>query len=133
MATVASTVVRAAAILTTGEVLSTAFDMANTLDGAVTVDLSFTKGSLDNVIMVSYGSADNVTYKPLHHGVTAVTETLTASGERLYMLKPAGVRYVKVGLQGTGTVTSSSATTTLYYQRAYLTSSQTDGVQRLST
>ncbi len=133
MATVASTVGRAAAILTTGEVLTTAFDMANTLDGGVTVDMSFTKGSLTNVIMIAYGSADDVTYKPLYSGVTAITETLTADGERLYLLKLPGVRYIKVGVQGTGTVTSSSCTITLRYQRAYLTSAQTDGVQRLSS
>ncbi len=132
MATVASTTVRAAAILTTSEVRTTAFDMANTLDGGITIDMSFTKGSLDNVIMIVYGSADDVTYKPMYAGVTAMTETLTANGERLYVIKPSGVRYVKVGVQGTGTVTSSSCTIAIRYQQGYFLSSQTDGVERLS-
>jgi hypothetical protein len=42
MATVTSATGRAAAILTTGEVFGTALDLANTVDGRVTVDLSFT-------------------------------------------------------------------------------------------
>lgn len=133
MATVASTVGRAAAILTNSEVFSTALDMANTLDGGVTIDVDFTKGSLTNMILVIYGSSDDVTYKPIYFGVTAATETITANATRLYNIKPAGVRYVKVGVTGTGTVTSSSCTITYLYQRNYLLSSQSDGATRLTS
>jgi len=133
MATVASAVGRAAAILTGSEVKSTALDMSNTLDGRVTVDLTFTIGSLTNMIVVFYGSADDITYDPLHTGVALMTETLTASAERMYALSLPGVAYFKVGVVGTGTATSSTTAITYRYQRNYLASSQSDGATRLTS
>lgn len=97
----------------------------------VTVDFDFTLGSLTNVIVVLYGSSDNVTYKPIYIGGTAATETLTADGTRFYAVDIPGVRYFKVGVTGTGTVTSSSCAYTYRYI-PYLTTAQTDGVTRIS-
>ncbi len=133
MATLSSSVGRAAAILTTGEVNATTIDLQTvTMDCAVTVEFLFTLGSLTNGIIRFYGSADNVTYYPIYIGVTAMTETLTADGNRLYVMpKLAGVRYLRPSVQGTGTVTSSSAAITYRYQ-PYMTASQTDGGQRIS-
>jgi hypothetical protein len=133
MATVASSSGRAAAILTNLEVKGTTLDLqTTTADGRVTVDLSFTIGSLTNMIVVFYGSADDITWDPLHNGVALLTETLTATAERMYTISTAGIRYFTVGVTGTDTLTSSSCAFTYRYNRAYQTGTQTDGVLRLS-
>jgi hypothetical protein len=131
MATVANATGRAAAILTTGEVFGTALDMANTVDGRVTVDLTFTIGSLTNVIVKFYGSADDITYDPLANGIAQLTETLTASAERMYVISAPGVRYFKASVQGTGTVTSSTCAYVYRYQ-PYLTTSNLDVASRIT-
>lgn len=129
MASFSSTVGRAAAILTTGEVDGAVLDLDDSPDGAVTVDFTFTIGSLTNVIVRFYGSPDNSAWKPLYSGATAVTETLTASGDRHYAVRAPGVRYFKVSVQGTGTVTSSTCAFTYRYQ-AYPSTSNIDGLPR---
>jgi DNA polymerase II small subunit/DNA polymerase delta subunit B len=134
MSNVASTVGRASAILTASEVKGTTLDMQNTADGRVTVDLSFTKGSLTNVIVTFYGSVDDVTWDPITsvNGATLGAETITEDAERMYAIDLPGVRYFTVGVVGTGTATSSLCAFTYRYNRSYLTSTQTDGVLRLS-
>jgi len=100
---------RSAAILTTGEVAGASFDLNNAHESAVTVDLSFTLGSLTNVIVRFYASTDGVTFDPIASPATVVTETLTASAERCYVLPSlAGWKFFRATAQGTGTVTSSS-------------------------
>jgi hypothetical protein len=113
-----SVAARAAAILTTSEVAATALDLNDTFGANVTVDLSFTIGSLTNVIARFYASSDGVTYKPIAIGGTVMTETITASAQRCYVMPSlAGWKYFRVSLQGTGTVTSSSAAVTYRYQK----------------
>ncbi len=132
MSTVASAVGRAAAILTNSEVKGTTLDLQNTADGRVTVDLSFTIGSLTNMIVKFYGSADDVTWDQLAGpDGTLPGETLTASAERMYVLDVPGVRYFTVGVVGTDTLTSSSCAFVYRYNRSYMTISQTDGVLRV--
>ena len=70
---------RTAAILTTGEVAGNAFDLNNAHEACVTVDLSFTIGSLTNVIVRFYVSMDGTTYDPIAVNGTLTTETITAS------------------------------------------------------
>ncbi|MGK3981318.1 hypothetical protein WMF38_57505 [Sorangium sp. So ce118] len=109
---------RSAAILTTSEVAGSALDLNNAYQSQVCVDLSFTIGSLTNVIVRFYASMDGTTYDPVYNGATAVTETLTASGERCYVIPPlAGWKYFRVSVQGTGTTTSSTANFTYRYLR----------------
>lgn len=130
MATLGSTTGRAAAILTTGEVDGATLDLQTaTFDGAVTVDFTFTIGSLTNVIVRFYGSPDNSAWKALYSGPTAITETLTASGDRHYVVRAPGLRYFKVSVQGTGTVTSSTCAFTYRYQ-TFAATTNTDGAQR---
>jgi hypothetical protein len=113
-----SQVGRAAAILTTSEVAGAALDLAQVHDSHVTVDLSFTIGSLTNVVVRFYASMDGTTYDPIYNGTTAVTETITASGERAYVLpRLSGWKKMRVSVQGTGTVTSSSAAFTYRWLR----------------
>jgi hypothetical protein len=110
---------RAAAILTTAEVAAASFDLNNAFNSEVSVDLSFTIGSLTNVVIRFYASMDGVTYKAIAvNGGTLMSETLTASAERCYPVPPlAGWKQFRVTLQGTGTTTSSSATVTYRYLR----------------
>jgi hypothetical protein len=110
---------RAAAILTTSEVAAASFDLNNAFNSEVSVDLSFTIGSLTNVVIRFYASMDGVTYKAIAvNGGTLMSETLTASAERCYVVPPlAGWKQFRVTLQGTGTTTSSSATVTYRYLR----------------
>ncbi|HEY3494736.1 MAG TPA: hypothetical protein VGK73_08630 [Polyangiaceae bacterium] len=113
-----SQVGRAAAILTTSEVAGAALDLAQVHDSQITVDLSFTIGSLTNIIVRFYASMDGTTYVPVYMGPTAVTETLTATGTRAYVVPTlAGWKKFRATVQGTGTVTSSSATFTYRWLR----------------
>lgn len=102
---------RAAAILTTGEVAGATFPLHNAKNRQVTVDLSFTLGMLTNVIVRAYGSQDGSTWDPISvNGEDVLTETLTANTERMYVMPSLeGVKFFRVTVQGTGTVTSSSA------------------------
>ncbi len=113
-----ATVGRSAAILTTGEVAGATFDLNNAWGSQVTVDLSFTIGSLTNVVVRFYASMDGTTFDPISLGSTLMTETLTASAERCYVMPPlSGWKNFRVSLQGTGTATSSTANFTYRYLR----------------
>lgn len=130
MATIASATGRAAAILTTAEVFASSLDLTKTLDGSVTVELSFTLGSLTNMAVKFYGSTDGLTFFPLHSGVATLTETLTANATRHYLVKVPGVNFFAVSVTGSGTVTSSSCTITYRYQLPLVVSEQ-DGAPHL--
>jgi hypothetical protein len=110
---------RASAVLTTGEVAATRIDLNEAWGGRVVVDLDFTIGSLTNVIVRFYGSMDGTTYKPIAADTGAVaTETITATATRLYpMSNLTGVKFFRVSVQGTGTVTSSLCAITYRYLR----------------
>jgi hypothetical protein len=114
-----SAVGRAAAILTTGEVAGAAFDLNNAWGSSITVDLSFTIGSLTNVTNRFYVSMDGTTYDPIAvNGGTTMSEALTASAERCYIIPQiAGWKYFRVTMQGSGTTTSSTANFTYRYLR----------------
>jgi hypothetical protein len=111
---------RASAVLTTGEVAGAALDLELAKDKRVIVDLSFTLGMLTNATARFYGSMDGTTYDLI--GDLAVPGTssvvLTANTERLYTMPPLfGVKWFRVSLQGSGTVTSSLADFTYRYER----------------
>lgn len=111
-------VARAAAILTTGEVAASALDLNETWAAGLTADWSFTIGSLTNVILRFYVSADGSTWVPLL-GPTgaALTQTLTATGTGSVPVEARGWKFFRVTAQGTGTVTSSSLTVNYRYLR----------------
>lgn len=108
---------RAAAILTTGEVAGAAFDLNNSWGSHVSVDLSFTIGSLTNIIVKAYASMDGTTYDPItDYSGAAWSRTETASVERCYSIPAVpGWKFFRVTVQGTGTVTSSTCTFTYRY------------------
>jgi len=109
---------RAAAILTTGEVAAERIDLNVTWGGKVSVFLDFTLGSLTNVIIRHYVSMDGTTYYPLAIGSAVITETITASATRAYSVGDlGGWKFYRASLQGTGTVTSSTATLVYRYLR----------------
>lgn len=111
-----SKIARSAAILTTSEVAASSLDLNEAFGAQVTVDASFTIGSLTNVVLRFYASSDGVTYKPIALGGTVVSETLTASAERCYTIPGlGGWKYFRVSAQGAGTVTGSSLTLTYRY------------------
>ena len=110
---------RAAAILTTGEVAATAIDLNEAWGGKVSVALDFTIGSLTNVIVRHYVSMDGTTYYPLATGTAVLTKTVSATATRAYsMTDMGGWKFYRATLQGTGTVTSSTATLTYRYLRS---------------
>lgn len=111
-------VARAAAVLTTGEVAATRLDVNEAWGGELLVQLSFTLGMLTNVILKFYGSIDGTTYVPLMAPTAAsMTQTLTASTEAIYPVRVGGFKFFRVSLQGTGTVTNSTATVTYRWLR----------------
>src|SRR5690348_15174156 len=103
--------VRAAAILTTGEVAGTSFDLNEAWGAEVTAQLDFTLGSLTNGIFRFYVSMDGTNWYSLFGpSGAALTQTLTASATIAIPLIAQGWKFLRVSVQGTGTVTSSSAT-----------------------
>jgi hypothetical protein len=109
---------RAAAILTTGEVQATALDLNETFSSILTVHISFTLGSLTNCTFRFYVSEDGVTYVPVKTLGGGVTElVLTGSNEVVESFSAPGWKWFRVSAQGSGTVTSSSATITYRYLR----------------
>jgi len=107
---------RAAAVLTTAEVAGPNLDLNTTYSSQVTLDLDFTLGSLTNVVVRFYASVDGVTWKPINVAGTIMTETLTASATRVYTMPHiSGWKFFRASVQGTGTVTSSSADFTYRY------------------
>jgi hypothetical protein len=108
---------RAAAILTNAEVKATSFDLNNAYDSALSVELSFTLGSLTNVIMKFYVSMDGSTWFDAGDFSAANSYTITASTTKAFAIQHPGWKFFAVGLTGTGTVTSSSATVNLRYLR----------------
>jgi hypothetical protein len=130
MANYGSLVGRAAAVLTTSEVAGALLDLSLSFDNSFSVELDFTIGSLTNVVVRFYGSADGATWRPLSNGTAVLTETITATASRYYMARLSGVRYVYVSVQGTGTVTSSSCTFTYRYQLPLVQTKQ-DGAPHL--
>lgn len=113
-----SETLRSAAILTGSEVMSSDLSANNASHSRVSVHVSFTKGSLTNGIFAFYVSHDGTTYVPFAElGGGAVSATLTADTEKVYSFDCSGWRYFAVGVTGTGTATSSSATITARYLR----------------
>lgn len=119
MGMIKSKVGRAAAILTTSEVAATAFAiMAEAAESEILLDLRFTLGSLTNVIVRFYGldPEDGTTWVPIQDAGGNVSYTLTASTDRLFHIRAPGVNSIRASVQGTGTVTSSSAKITYRYR-----------------
>lgn len=117
-----SLVGRAAAILTTGEVAGTTLNLTthNPHESILAVDVAFTLGSLTNGIFRFYASMDGTNFDLIYVGGTASTITLTANGDLCVLLPGlAGYKYFRVSVQGTGTVTSSSAAVTYRWMRRH--------------
>lgn len=115
-----SLVGRAAAILTTSEVAGTTLNLltSNIHDAQLTVEITFTIGSLTNAIYKFYGSIDGTNFDLIYVGGTATTITLTASGEICVSMPPlSGYKYFRATVQGTGTVTSSTTAFTYRWLR----------------
>ena len=108
---------RAAAILTTSEVLSTAYPLAkSTDDRSVMVEIAFTLGSLDIAGFNFYVStSEGGTYVPLAIEGGATSLSLDATGNIAVRVDAPGYSHLKVGAIGYGTATSSSATITARY------------------
>lgn len=101
---------RAAAILTTGEVAASTLTLARAHESELLVDLSFTLGSLTNVILRFYVSDDGSAWNTMCDIGGNLSYTLTADTERCFLIKAPGIKFFRASVQGTGTVTSSIAT-----------------------
>lgn len=113
-------VARAAAILTTGEVAASSLDLNDAFDSKLTVEISFTLGSLTNGIFRFYASKDGTTFEPLevgYDGTATVSRTYTGDQDIVIPVNAQGWKFFRVSVQGTGTVTSSSATVTYRWLR----------------
>lgn len=109
-------VARTAAILTNGAVASNVFPVGNTLDGRIGVHINFTIGSLTNGLFQAQVSDDGgATWRDCTDpGVL----TLTATGNKFFVVDATGAKQFRVTVTGTGTVTSSSAAITFGWQGA---------------
>ena len=109
---------RAAAVLTLLEVAGNRFNLDQAHDGSLTVDLSFTLGNLTSCTVKFYASMDGTTYDLINAGGTDLTQSLTASTERCYVMPNlSGWKFFRVSLQGVGDVTNSTANYTYRWLR----------------
>lgn len=109
---------RASVVLTTGEVAATRIDLNEASGSEVCVQIAFTLGMLTNGIFRYFVSMDGATYVPadtLNGGV--VSHTFTADTTRTFVIRAPGWKFMRVSVQGTGTVTSSLAALTYRYLR----------------
>lgn len=109
---------RAAAILTTGEVAASRIDLDKCAEAELSVQLDFTLGSLTNVVLRFYVSADGTNwYEYRGPGGSGIAQTLTASSTIDVPVIAKGWKFFRASVQGTGTVTSSSAALRYRYRR----------------
>ena len=108
---------RASAILTTLEVAGNALKLERCKDKQITVDFSFTLGSLTNVTVYFYVSMDNSTYDPIYAPDGSLLEqVLTADTEACWTLpRLAGWKWFRMSVKGSGTATSSLCDYTYRY------------------
>ncbi len=115
-----SLIARAAVILTNSEVAAATFDLNGSFNSSLVVEIDFTVGSLTNGIFRFYGSTDGVTFVPLEptgSDAAAVARTYTADTTSMIPVHAPGVKFFRVTVQGTDTLTSSSATVTYRWLR----------------
>jgi hypothetical protein len=115
-----SQVGRSAAVLTTSEVAGNTLNLLTTSphESQLTVDVDFTIGSLTNATFRFYASMDGTTFDLIHVGATSSALALTASDTvAVTMPSLAGYKYFRATVQGSGTVTGSSAAFTYRWLR----------------
>lgn len=100
---------RTAAILTTGEVDATTLQAGDAYAGQFGVELDFTIGSLTDVTVRFYVSSNGSTWRTFADTRGNESYALTASANKAYQFQASGWKFFKASLQGSGTVTSSSA------------------------
>ncbi len=116
-----SVAARASAILTTGEVQAEELDLNESFSSILCVRIEFTLGSLTSGTFRFYASPDldvGGTYYPvktLGAGSSELVLTGSASVVESFMLP--GMKWFRVSVQGTGTLTSSAAAVTYHYLR----------------
>lgn len=103
---------RTAAILTTGEVSAPTLQVGDAYAGQFGVEVNFTLGSLTDVTVRFYVSSDNATWRLFADSRGNDTYALAANSSKAYQFQAAGWKYFKHSFQGSGTVTSSSASST---------------------
>lgn len=112
--------VRASAILTTSDVLTSAFSCGKARGGFVNIIIDFTKGSLTSADFTFYVSDNSDGSSPVELFDLAgnTTYNQTASIKAMYTAFVAGYLYLFVAVKGTGTLTSSLAKVDIGYDRA---------------
>ncbi len=130
MSNVGSLVGRAAAILTNGEVFGADLDLHGALNQEGTVDFSFTIGSLTNCILRFYAGPSAAPTNPLHLDGIKQEYTITATSSGSFAFRCPGSRYFRASVEGTGTVTDSSASFTYRYND-FLSGTLVDGNERI--
>jgi len=110
------TPIRASAVLTTGEVFHEIVEAKDLISNCnqLSLYINFTKGSLTNALVKVYTSQDgtnwhamsDITYSAGVGTVSPIVLTLTASAAFTFQHE-INTKFIKVGVQGTGTVTNS--------------------------
>lgn len=106
---------RSAAVLTNSAVAAKVMNVFDIPEGIVSVEVSFTLGSLTNGIFNPQVSMDSSTWFDLSDPGAL---TLTATGTKAFPCVCKGWKFFRVTATGTGTVTSSSATINYHWQKA---------------
>ena len=130
MATATSLVGRAAAVLTNGTVYGADCDLSDSLDGKLSVDLTFTLDTLTSVTLICCaGNAANPT-DPLWVNGQLQTISLTGNTEAAMVFDCGGYRYARLSALGVGAVGASSLAYTYYYND-YEGTTKVDGEVRV--
>lgn len=127
MSTVGSLVGRADAIPTNAEVFGADLDLHNAVNQEGTVDFAFTLGSLTNCILRFYAGPAAAPTNPLHLDGIKQEYTITATSSGSFAFRCPGSRYFRASVEGTGTVTDSSASFTYRYNDSLVGVLRDDG------
>ncbi len=116
-----SVAARASAILTGSEVAAARLDLNAIRGSRVSVDVTFTIGSLTDVTIRFYASMDGTTYKPIFVGagdLEPLQLVLGATGNACIPVPPLdGWKFFRATAQGAGTATSSALALTYRFMK----------------
>jgi len=130
MATAATVVGRAAAILTNAEVQGATVDLSDALGDTVAIDLTITIASLTNLILKIYaGPATAPTDTLSADGVVALYN-FTADTETSIVVPFGGNKFLRASVEGVGTLAASSCAFGYTYND-YETTAKVDGVDQI--
>lgn len=138
MITPDSVVARASGQLTGGGAKDwcASIDTCDTFDGQVTVQVTGTKGSLDNIVLSFHAGPNPSPTHIVSDGTVMAYETITAASWGRSVTVKTCARYLRAAVAGTGSNPAGSDATVSYYylpKQAVMVAELRDGTLAINT